>query len=130
MKIVSPTSSNSGELTATAVSLDHLVGLFDQRRRNLDTERLGRLQVDHEFKLGCSLNRQVRRLLTFEDTIDIGRGAPVSVGSVYAIGHKAAISDIVSIGVDRRQPAASGEGNDLFAMSQRERARQDDQASV
>ena len=30
-------------------------------------ERLGRLEVDHEFELGCLLNRNVRRLLAVEN---------------------------------------------------------------
>ena len=43
-------------------SFDHLVGAGEQRRRNGDAERPGRLQVDDELEFGRLLDRQVLRL--------------------------------------------------------------------
>jgi len=42
--------------------LNHLVGAREQRRRNGDAERPGRLQVDDELEFGRLLDRQVLRL--------------------------------------------------------------------
>ena len=36
---------------APAVSFDHLVGSSDQRGRHCEAERLGGLEVDHQFDL-------------------------------------------------------------------------------
>jgi hypothetical protein len=39
------------------VLLDHLVGAGKQRRRHVEAERPGGLEVDHELQLGRKLNR-------------------------------------------------------------------------
>ena len=45
-----------GDLSRSAKSLlDHLVGKREQRRRHVEAERLGCLEVDHQFELGLDL---------------------------------------------------------------------------
>ncbi|MGB7615808.1 MAG: hypothetical protein WBM06_02480 [Pseudolabrys sp.] len=44
-----PLCANSGHLSAL---FDHLVGLSEERGRNFDPERFGRLQVDDELEFG------------------------------------------------------------------------------
>src|SRR5438034_626031 len=59
-----------------AHSFDHLVGEREQLVWNLEAERLGRLEVDHQIVLGWLLHRQVGRLLAPEDAIHISCCAP------------------------------------------------------
>src|SRR5262249_43467655 len=54
-----------------AHSFDHLVGAGQQRRRHLQPERLGRLEVDDKLELARVLHRKIGGLPTLEDAIDI-----------------------------------------------------------
>ena len=49
------------------------------RRRHVEAERLGGLEVDHQLVLGRRLHRQVGRLLALEDAIDVAGRVPVLV---------------------------------------------------
>src|SRR5438876_6206746 len=70
-------------------SLDHSVGASEQRRRQFETERLCRRQVDDELEYGGLLDRQIARLGTSQNAVDIGGAAPIDRLQARSIGHQA-----------------------------------------
>jgi hypothetical protein len=50
---------------------DHLVGAGEHRGRQIEAERLGGLEVDHQLVFGWRLYRQVGRLVALENTVDV-----------------------------------------------------------
>jgi len=55
------------------------------RGREVEAERLGGLEIDHQLVLGRRLHRQVGRLLAFENAVDIAGRAPVRVDRIRTI---------------------------------------------
>ena len=51
--------------------LDHLVGAAEQRQRKGDAERLRGLQIEDELKSGRMYHRQLARLGTLEDAVNV-----------------------------------------------------------
>ena len=67
------------------ILFDHLVGDREQPIGDLYVQRFGGLQVDHQFVLGWRLHREISRLLTLEDAIDIAGRASENIGDVATI---------------------------------------------
>src|SRR5262245_12730817 len=66
-------------------SFDYLVRAGEKRRRQVEPEGLGGLEIDDELELGRRLHRKIGRLGAFENAVDIRRAAPKEVGRVDAI---------------------------------------------
>ena len=72
-----------------------------------EAELPGGLGVDHELELCRQHNRQITRLLAFEDTSCINADLTVCIGNAGPVAHQAAGSDGFARGIDRRN-AVSG----------------------
>src|SRR5262245_13954258 len=60
-----------GEPPSPFTSFDHLVCEGEQRRRNRQAERLGGRHIDNEIEFGRLLDRQVGRLCSAQNPINI-----------------------------------------------------------
>src|SRR5262250_2093755 len=87
--------------TPAARSLDHLVGAAKERLGNREAERLASLEVDDEIELRWPFYRQIPRLRAFENLIDVAGRAAVHIRDADAVGHEAAVPDVVAEFVHR-----------------------------
>ena len=60
-----------GQKQTFAGLFDHLVRAPDKCVRDVNSERLSGLEVDHQLVFGRHLHRQVGRLFPLKDTIDV-----------------------------------------------------------
>ena len=63
---------------------DHLVGAAEQRKREGDAQRLGRLEVDDQLDFHHLVNRQVGRFGALENSPRVAADQPIGVGKVGA----------------------------------------------
>jgi hypothetical protein len=75
--------------------------------RHVETEHLRSLEVDRQLVLGRRLNRQVGRLVTPENAIDVAGRAPELINDIGPIGNQATTGDERALEVDGRQLVAA-----------------------
>src|SRR5262245_66573739 len=73
-----------GQKRTLCCLFDHLVGAREQRRRNCEAERLCSLEVDYQLVLVRRLHREVGRLLTFKNAVDVIGRLPVLIDQIGA----------------------------------------------
>src|SRR6516162_4883341 len=70
-------------------SLDHLVGEGEQLVWNLEAERLGGLEIDHQLELGWLHHRQVGGFLAFENAPHIDPSLAIAVRVIGSVADEA-----------------------------------------
>src|SRR5262249_33850735 len=108
--------SRPEQLQQNSSLLDHLVGASEQHRGHVETERLGRLQIDHQLLFGRLLHRKVCRLLTLEDAIDVSGRLPKLIRKIGPVGNQTAILDEGGCEVDRRKLVSGGKPDDQLTV--------------
>src|SRR5262245_50449078 len=94
-------------------SFDHLVGAGEQRGWDLDPERLGGLQVDHELELGGLLDGQIGRLFAFQNSTSIHSRQPIQFREATTVADEAARCGELATLVDCRQRIFQGERSEM-----------------
>src|SRR5262249_35692354 len=87
-------------------------------------ERLGSLEIYHEFKLDRFLDREVGGVRALQDFVHVNRRAAKLIDVVRRIRHEASDDSIGSIRVYGRKLIICREIHDLVAMSKQEAIRQ------
>src|SRR5688572_31180177 len=67
---------------------DHLIRSLQERWRDRQAEALGGSPVDHQLEGGGLQHRQVGRLGTLEDLVDVTGGAPVQLDRIGPVGQQ------------------------------------------
>ena len=96
---------------------DHLVGGGEQGLRHGETKRFGRFEIDHQLVLSWRLHRQVGRLLTSKNAINIIRRVAILVNPIRPIRNKASLGHDVAVTVDRGQLVPRRKLDDQFSMN-------------
>src|SRR6516165_6885831 len=86
---------------------------------NCKAQSLRGREVEHQFKLGRPLHRQVGRLLALKDAVDIASGLPNRLVGIRTVSHQAPVYGVIAIRVNRRQFIASDKADYEFAMNRR-----------
>src|SRR5262250_286438 len=84
-------------------SLNHFIGMCQDRRRRRQPEGFGSLEVDDELELLRLLDGEISGPGSFEDLVHVHGGVPVHLRETGRIGDKTAVRYIVSVDEDRRQ---------------------------
>src|SRR5438876_2182262 len=105
-----------------AHSFDHLVGGDEQSIWYLEAKRLRGLEVDHELELGRQHNRQINRLLGFEDASGINAGLTVCIDNAGRVAHQAAGLNELAIRGNRRERVAGCQRDNPFPLGGHEPA--------
>src|SRR6516162_4299598 len=108
-------------------SFDQRVGARDERRRNLEAERLRGFQIDDQFEPGRLQHRQIGWARLLEHECRIRPLLAIQIGKMRAIAHQAARRGEIAPFVDRGDAIARGERNDLVAPGIEERIAGDEE---
>src|SRR5262245_21710097 len=109
------------QMQQRVVLFNYFVGTGEQCWRDVETERLGGLEVDGELELCRLLHRKVGGTGAPKNLVDVPGGAALQVRDACSIGHEAAGGDEVQRPVQRRQAQRDGAVGDELALPGRQR---------
>src|SRR5262249_16531037 len=98
-------------------SLDHLVGEREQLVGNGQAERLGGLEVDHQFEFCWLQHRQIGGLGALQKATRVNSRLTVGILDAGAVTDESARSDVFAQRVDSRNPVVVGEGDYLLTSA-------------
>src|SRR5262245_31014211 len=99
-------------------SLDHLVGATRQRKRDSDAERLGGLETEDQLDFRGKLHdREVSRLLAFENAPGVDAAQMICVRGIASVAHQTTGGGKLSKLVDRWNAVAEGECAELRGVA-------------
>src|SRR5262245_32342908 len=96
----------SGRLTSLLALFDHLFGEPEQRQWNIESERLGSLQIYDERVLVSALDGQIARFTALEDAIGVACSLleDIQQAGGRPVIHQAALVGKIGGCRNRRQP--------------------------
>jgi len=86
------TAEHSARIEA-GLLFDHVVGAADHGCGHFQPNGLGGLQIDEDFVLVGSLNRQIGGFFTLQDTVHVAGGASRRGDRIGPVGNQAAVLD-------------------------------------
>src|SRR5262249_14342976 len=84
--------------------LNHFIRPSQHIRRDREVDLLGSFQIDHQFKLGWLLHRQISGLGTLKNLVNILSGAAGQIGRVDSVPHESSRFHNSSTHPHRREP--------------------------
>src|SRR6266699_2082016 len=104
-----------------AHSLDHLVGAAREGQRHGDAERLGGLEVEDQLDFRGLHDREVSRLLAFENAAGVETGQTVRLRNAASVAHQTAGGRELAPKIDCWNAVAEGECAELRGVAAEQR---------
>src|SRR4051794_14462969 len=107
-------------------SFNYLVSEREQRRRDIEAERLCDLEIEHELDSIGTNDRQVGRLLALENPARVYPDLAIGIDYAGSIAHQATGHDGLALAIARRQGIASRQRDQPFPARVQECASTDE----